>query len=62
MKRVLDCSVILKWFLENRPDEEDVDAAMDILRRVRNDEDEIVQPVHWCAEVLRCSREKNLSL
>lgn len=52
MKRVLDASVILKWFLENRPDEEDVEAAMGILRRVQNDEDAIVQPVHWCAEVL----------
>jgi predicted nucleic acid-binding protein len=52
MKRVLDASVILKWFLENRADEEDVEAAMDILRRVRNDEVETVQPVHWCAEVL----------
>jgi predicted nucleic acid-binding protein len=42
----------LKWFLENRPEEDDVAEAMELLRRVWNGDDEILQPVHWCAEIL----------
>lgn len=52
MKRVLDASVILKWFLDERPEEELTGAAKVLFARVQSREDELVQPVHWCAEVL----------
>ncbi len=52
MKRVLDSCVVLKWFLNDRPEEKHVAAAMEIFHRVQVGQDQIVQPVHWCAEVL----------
>jgi predicted nucleic acid-binding protein len=52
MKRVFDSCVILKWFLNDRPEEADVVAAMDLFHRVQGGEDEIIQPAHWRAEVL----------
>lgn len=52
MRRVLDASVIVKWFLDERPQEELVGAAKELFARVRSREDDLVQPAHWCAEVL----------
>ena len=52
MKRVLDASVTLKWFLDERPEEELVGAARALFVRVQSGQDELLQPVHWCAEVL----------
>lgn len=52
MKRVLDASVILKWFLGDRPGEEHVSEAMDLFHKIQEGEDEVVVPLHWRAEVL----------
>lgn len=52
MRRVLDSSVVLKWFLGDRPGEEHVNEAMELFYRIQECDDEIIQPVHWCAEVL----------
>lgn len=52
MKLVLDSSVALKWFLGDRPDEMNVAEAMEVLSRIYRNEVTVIQPVHWCAEVL----------
>ena len=48
---VVDASVILKWLLEDPDAEEDTLIASELMRRVLSGEEEIVQPVHWLAEV-----------
>ena len=52
MKLVLDSSVALKWFLADRPGEEDVAEAIKVLSRIYRREVTAIQPIHWCAEVL----------
>ncbi len=52
MKRVIDSCVVLKWLLCDRPEEAHVASAFEILHRVQEGVDEVIQPVHWCAEVL----------
>ena len=48
---VLDASVIVKWMLPGRPGEADVAAAMALFDALRGRRVEVVQPVHWLAEV-----------
>jgi predicted nucleic acid-binding protein len=48
---VVDASVILKWLLEDPEAEDDTLIASELMRRVLAGEEEIVQPVHWLAEV-----------
>jgi predicted nucleic acid-binding protein len=48
---VLDASVILKWLLEDPLREPDTDKAAAIMESVVKGELEILQPVHWLAEV-----------
>lgn len=52
MKCVLDASVIVKWFLDDDPEEEHTEEAKALFDRVQRGEDEVVQPVHWHVEVL----------
>ena len=52
MKRVLDASVIVKWFLDERPEEELVGEAKKLFARVQSREDDLLQPAHWRAEIL----------
>jgi len=52
MRLVLDASVVVKWFEADNPEEEHVDGAMAIFDRVQRGEDDVIQPVHWCAEVM----------
>ncbi|MEO6080209.1 MAG: type II toxin-antitoxin system VapC family toxin [Steroidobacteraceae bacterium] len=48
---VLDASVILKWLMEDPLREPDVDKASTLMESVAEGELEILQPVHWLAEV-----------
>jgi predicted nucleic acid-binding protein len=51
MTVVLDASVILKWLLEDPDTEPDTDKAIQVVQTVINGTVEILQPVHWLAEV-----------
>ena len=48
---VLDASVFLKWLIEDPLREPDTDKASAIMESVAEGELEILQPVHWLAEV-----------
>ena len=50
-KIVLDASIIFKWLFVDAKQEDDVDAALDILYRIQKTEISLHQPVHWLAEV-----------
>lgn len=49
---VLDASVILKWFLPERPQEEDVAAALSLQHAFVQGHVRLLQPPHALAEVL----------
>ncbi len=48
---VLDASVILKWLLEDPDREPDTEKAFAVVESVVDGQLEILQPVHWLAEV-----------
>jgi predicted nucleic acid-binding protein len=48
---VLDASVILKWLLEDPAREPDTEKAFTLVESVVSGRLEILQPVHWLAEV-----------
>lgn len=48
---VLDASVVLKWLMEDPLREPDTDKASALMESVVEGELEILQPVHWLAEV-----------
>ncbi len=48
---VLDASVILKWMLEDPAREPDTEKAFALVESVVSGRLEILQPVHWLAEV-----------
>ena len=48
---VLDASVMLKWLLEDPTTEPDTDKATALIEAVIRGEMQILQPVHWLAEV-----------
>jgi predicted nucleic acid-binding protein len=48
---VLDASVILKWLLEDPAREPDTEKAFALVECVVSGKLEILQPVHWLAEV-----------
>jgi len=48
---VLDASVILKWLLEDPAREPDTEKAFALVESVVSGRLEILQPVHWLAEV-----------
>ena len=51
MRYVVDASVAIKWFFQSAPDEEDVDAAVTLLRANWNGLADFYQPPHFVAEV-----------
>lgn len=59
MKLVLDASVLLKWFARDCPEEDHVDGAMAIFDRVQRAEVEVLQPPHWCAELMSVLARKH---
>ena len=48
---VVDASVALKWFFQDRDDEADVDAALAVLRAVADGSVKLIQPPHFMAEM-----------
>lgn len=52
MKLVVDCSVTLKWFLADRPGEENLAEAIKLLSGLYRKEARAIQPTHWRAEML----------
>ncbi len=48
---VLDASVVLKWLLEDPAREPDTEKAFAVVESVVRGRLEILQPVHWLAEV-----------
>ncbi|HWL63161.1 MAG TPA: type II toxin-antitoxin system VapC family toxin [Steroidobacteraceae bacterium] len=48
---VLDASVILKWLIEDPLREPDTDKATALMESIVKGKIEILQPVHWLAEV-----------
>jgi len=52
---VLDASVVLKWLLEDPAREPDTEKALAVIESVVRGGLEILQPVHWLAEVAAIS-------
>jgi predicted nucleic acid-binding protein len=51
MKRiVVDASVVVKWLLPVREEEQDVEEALQVLRLIRDLRLSVHQPPHWLAE------------
>lgn len=48
---VLDASVVLKWLLEDPAREADTEKALALVESVVRGRFEVLQPVHWLAEV-----------
>jgi predicted nucleic acid-binding protein len=48
---VLDASVVLKWLLEDPAREPDTEKALALVESVVRGRLEVIQPVHWLAEV-----------
>lgn len=48
---VLDASVVLKWLLEDPAREPDTEKALAVIESAIRGGLEILQPVHWLAEV-----------
>ncbi|MEO8136514.1 MAG: type II toxin-antitoxin system VapC family toxin [Betaproteobacteria bacterium] len=56
---VVDASVALKWFLNVRDTESDTDRALSLLTGIADGSIQVVQPVHFIAEVTAVlAREK----
>lgn len=48
---VVDASVVVKWALPDRDEEDHVPAALALLSAIRDGRAEVFQPPHWLAEV-----------
>ena len=51
MIAVIDASVIVKWLLQDPQREAGTDKATQLMERVANGEQPILQPTHWIVEV-----------
>jgi predicted nucleic acid-binding protein len=51
MKLTVDASVAVKWFFADAEDERDTALAVDLLKAIRADKHQLLQPVHWLIEV-----------
>lgn len=47
---VVDASVVVKWCLPDRPDEQDADKALAIMEAFVQGDLRLLQPAHWLAE------------
>ena len=52
MRIVVDASVAIKWALPEKPNEQDVDRAFELLEGIATGAIEAFQPPHWIGEVL----------
>jgi predicted nucleic acid-binding protein len=50
MRVVADASVVVKWLLPVRDNEQDVEQALNLLRSARGDAVMLYEPPHWLAE------------
>ena len=50
MRVVADASVVVKWLLPVRDNEQDLEQALDLLRAVKSDTVMLYAPAHWLAE------------
>jgi predicted nucleic acid-binding protein len=48
---VVDASVVIKWLLQDPEREADTDKATQLMERVTNGEQPVLQPTHWILEV-----------
>lgn len=48
---VVDASVIVKWLIPQKDDENDIEQALAVLECIKSRQVEILQPPHWLAEV-----------
>jgi predicted nucleic acid-binding protein len=51
MIAVIDASVVIKWLLQRPEQEPHTDKATQLLERVTNGEQPVLQPTHWILEV-----------
>ena len=51
MIAVIDASVIVKWLLQDPQREAGTDKATQLMERVANGEQPVLQPTHWIVEV-----------
>ena len=51
MIAVIDASVIVKWLLQGPQREAGTDKATQLMERVTNGEQPVLQPIHWIVEV-----------
>ncbi len=51
MIAVVDASVVIKWLLQDAEREVDTDKATQLMERVTNGEQPVLQPTHWIVEV-----------
>jgi predicted nucleic acid-binding protein len=51
MRLVVDASVVVKWILPDRDHEPHSNRALELLGDIRAGRAEVVQPIHWLAEV-----------
>ncbi|MEM7019027.1 MAG: type II toxin-antitoxin system VapC family toxin [Pseudomonadota bacterium] len=49
---VLDASVIVKWFVRDVQPEPGAEEALHLLGMIQRGEIQILQPIHWMAEVI----------
>ena len=50
MRVVVDASVVVKWLLPVRDNEQDLEQALDLLRALRSDTVTLYEPPHWLPE------------
>lgn len=48
---VVDASVVVKWLIADPEQEDNLDRAFDLMDAVGTGEVQLIQPVHWLAEV-----------
>jgi predicted nucleic acid-binding protein len=49
---VIDASVAIKWFFQNKPGEQDAKQALGVLRALQDGKIDAIQPPHWLVEVM----------
>lgn len=52
MRLVVDASVALKWFMTERPDEQNVAEAALVGKSIETSRAELFAPPHWIAEII----------
>lgn len=52
MRLVVDASVAVKWFVPERPDEQNLAEAFEVARYITSEHAELFAPPHWIGEIL----------